>query len=80
MKTYYTITEVSKAYGIPASKIRFFCDMHNEFLNPKRNGQYNRKFKDCDIETLLQIHDLTRVMNHTGINEVLQGKIKIEFL
>ena len=80
MKTYYTISEVSMTFNIPQSKIRYFCTMHSEFLNPKRGTQNKRKFTTHDNRMLVKIYVLSRVMNHVGINECLQGKIKIEFL
>ena len=78
MKTYYTISEVSLIVGLPKSTIRYYSNEFAEFFTEKK--KYERKYLGVDISLIATISNLSRVMNHIGINECLQGKIKIEFL
>ena len=78
MKTYYTISEVSEIIKLPKSTIRYYSNEFSSSFTPK--NKYQRKYTNGDIGTLIEIAELSRVCNHVGINEVLQGKIKIEFL
>ena len=50
-KLYYSIGEVSKAFNVNASLIRFW-EKEFEYLNPKKNVKGTRRYSSMDIEKL----------------------------
>ena len=63
-KLYYSIGEVSKAFNVNASLIRFW-EKEFEFLNPKKNGKGTRRYSSMDIEKLQVIHHLVKEKGYT---------------
>ena len=63
-KRYYSIGEVSKAFDVNASLIRFW---EKEFsaLKPKKSSRGKRLFTDKDIETLRSIYLLVKQEGYT---------------
>ena len=63
-KLYYSIGEVSKAFGVNASLIRFW-DGEFDILKPKKNAKGNRKFSPQDIKNLKLIYHLVKERGFT---------------
>ncbi len=63
-KRYYSIGELSKAFGVNASMIRFW---ENEFdiLKPKKNAKGNRMFTPEDVKNLQLIFHLVKEKGFT---------------
>ncbi len=63
-KRYYSIGELSKAFGVNASMIRFW---ENEFdiLKPKKNAKGNRMFTPEDVKNLQLIFHLLKEKGFT---------------
>ena len=58
-KLYYSIGEVSKAFNVNASLIRFW-EKEFEELNPKKKSNGIRKYTNTDIEILKKIYHLLK--------------------
>jgi DNA-binding transcriptional MerR regulator len=58
-KRYYGIGEVSKAFNVNASLIRFW-EKEFDILKPKKNKKGNRLFTPKDVENLKLIHYLLK--------------------
>jgi DNA-binding transcriptional MerR regulator len=63
-KRYYGIGEVSKAFGVNASLIRFW-EKEFDILRPKKNAKGNRKFTPDDIKNLQEIYLLVKERGFT---------------
>ena len=63
-KLYYSIGEVSKAFNVNASLIRFW-EKEFEYLNPKKNVKGTRRYSSMDIEKLQVIHHLAKEKGYT---------------
>ncbi len=63
-KLYYSMGEVSKAFGVNASLIRFW-DGEFDILKPKKNAKGNRKFTPEDIKNLKLIYHLVKERGFT---------------
>ena len=63
-KLYYGIGEVSKAFGVNASLIRFW-EKEFDVLQPKKNAKGNRKFTPQDIKNLELIYHLVKERGFT---------------
>ena len=63
-KLYYSIGEVSKAFNVNASLIRFW-EKEFEYLNPKKNVKGTRRYSSMDIEKLQVIHHLVKEKGYT---------------
>jgi DNA-binding transcriptional MerR regulator len=63
-KLYYSIGEVSKAFGVNASLIRFW-EKEFDVLQPKKNAKGNRKFTPQDIKNLELIYHLVKERGFT---------------
>jgi len=63
-KLYYTIGEVSKAFNVNASLIRFW---ESEFsvIKPKKNAKGNRYFTKEDIKNIELIYHLVKEKGYT---------------
>lgn len=58
-KLYYGIGEVSKAFGVNTSLIRFW-EKEFDVLQPKKNAKGNRKFTPEDIKNIERIYHLVK--------------------
>jgi|TARA_B100002019_G_scaffold291172_1_gene310593 DNA-binding transcriptional MerR regulator len=63
-KLYYGIGEVSKAFNVNASLIRYWEKEFDE-LNPKKNSKGTRRYSSVDIEKLQIIHHLVKEKGYT---------------
>jgi len=63
-KLYYGIGEVSKAFNVNASLIRYWEKEFDE-LNPKKNSKGTRRYSSIDIERLQIIHHLVKEKGYT---------------
>ena len=63
-KLYYSIGEVSKAFNVNASLIRFW-EKEFEYLNPKKNVKGTRRYSSMDIEKLQVNHHLVKEKGYT---------------
>lgn len=59
-KLYYNIGEISDAFKIKPSLLRFW-EKEFEILNPKKNLKGTRKYTATDIKNIKLIHDLVKV-------------------
>lgn len=63
-KLYYSIGEISKAFGVNASLIRFW-EKEFDILKPKKNAKGNRKFTQEDVKNLQLIYHLVKERGFT---------------
>ena len=63
-KLYYSIGELSKAFGVKNSLIRFW-DKEFDILKPKKNAKGNRKFTKEDVKNLKLIYNLVKEQGYT---------------
>ena len=63
-KLYYTMGEVTQAFDVNASLIRFW-EKEFDVLQPKKNSRGNRKFSKKDIEHLQTIYHLVKERGFT---------------
>ena len=63
-KLYYSIGELSKAFGVKNSLIRFW-DKEFDILKPKKNAKGNRKFTTEDVKNLKLIYNLVKEQGYT---------------
>ncbi len=63
-KLYYSIGEISKAFGVNASLIRFW-EKEFDILKPKKNAKGNRKFTPDDVKNLQLIYHLVKERGFT---------------
>ena len=63
-KLYYGIGEVSKAFNVNASLIRYWEKEFDE-LNPKKNSKGTRRYSSVDIEKLQIIYHLVKEKGYT---------------
>jgi len=72
-KLYYTIGEVSKAFNVNQSLIRFW-EKEFEVLKPKKNSKGTRRYSSIDIENFQTIHHLVKEKGYTleGAKEQLK--------
>ncbi|MBL6648004.1 MAG: MerR family transcriptional regulator [Flavobacteriaceae bacterium] len=63
-KLYYGIGEVSKAFNVNSSLIRYWEKEFDE-LNPKKNSKGTRRYSSVDIEKLQIIHHLVKEKGYT---------------
>ena len=63
-KLYYGIGEVSKAFNVNASLIRYWEKEFDE-LNRKKNSKGTRRYSSVDIEKLQIIHHLVKEKGYT---------------
>ncbi len=80
-KLYYSIGEVSKAFGVNSSLIRFW-EKEFDVISPKRNKKGNRFFTPADIKNFKLIFHLVKERGYTleGAKQALdeQSDIKEE--
>ena len=63
-KLYYSIGEISQAFGVKPSLIRFW-EKEFEILSPKKNTKGTRKFTAQDIDKIELIHFLVKERGFT---------------
>ncbi|MGB1042295.1 MAG: MerR family transcriptional regulator [Tenacibaculum sp.] len=63
-KRYYKMGEVSKAFGVNPSLIRFW-EKEFDVINPKKNAKGNRLFTKEDIENFKLIFNLVKERGFT---------------
>lgn len=63
-KLYYSMGEVTKAFQVNASLVRFW-EKEFDVLQPKKNSRGNRKFSKDDIENLKTIYHLVKEKGFT---------------
>jgi len=63
-KLYYSIGEISEAFNLNASLIRFW-EKEFEILKPKKNSKGTRRYSLIDIEKLQTIHHLVKEKGYT---------------
>ena len=76
-KLYYSIGEISKAFNVNASLIRFW-EKEFEELSPKKNNKGTRRYSSIDVEKLQTIHHLVKEKGLTlqGAKKQLRLKTK----
>lgn len=80
-KLYHTIGEVAEMLEVSVSKIRFWTNSFERFLDPKRNAKGNRLYTVEDIEVLKNIRYLvvTRGLTLAGAaKELASSGAKVE--
>ena len=77
-KLYYNIGEISKAFNIKPSLLRFW-EKEFEILAPKKNIKGTRKYSSVDIKNIKLIYDLVKVKGFKieGAKKKLQSSKKI---
>ena len=90
-KLYYNIEEVSKAFGVNASLIRYW-EQEFPIIKPKKNKKGNRYFTPEDIKNLKIIYHLVKEKGYTldgarialttnqKINETVEVLDRLEFV
>lgn len=63
-KLYYSMGEVTKAFNVNASLLRFW-EKEFDVINPKKNARGNRKFTQEDIKNLQTIYHLVKEKGYT---------------
>ena len=58
-KLYYTIGEVSKAFDVNTSLVRFW-EKEFDILKPKKNSKGTRRYSAVDIDNFQTIHHLVK--------------------
>ena len=76
-KLYYNIGEISNAFNLNASLLRFW-EKEFEILNPKKTIKGTRKYNSIDIENLKVIYNLLKIRGFTieGAKEKLKTESK----
>ena len=76
-KLYYNIGEISKAFNVNPSLLRFW-EKEFDILNPKKTLKGTRKYNSIDIKNLKLIYNLLKVRGFTieGANEKLKKESK----
>ena len=72
-KLYYTIGEISKAFNVNTSLIRFW-EKEFDILKPKKNSKGTRRYSSIDVENFQTIHHLVKEKGYTleGAKEQLK--------
>ena len=63
-KLYYNIGEISKAFDIKPSLLRFW-EKEFDILNPKKNLSGTRKYSSIDLKNIKLIYDLLKIKGFT---------------
>ena len=76
-KLYYNIGEISKAFDIKPSLLRFW-EKEFDILNPKKTIKGTRKYNSIDIKNLKLIYNLLKNRGFTieGAKEKLRAESK----
>tara|TARA_B100000953_G_scaffold16564_1_gene14434 strand:- start:242 stop:559 length:318 start_codon:yes stop_codon:yes gene_type:complete len=72
-KLYYSIGEISKAFDVNTSLIRFW-EKEFDILKPKKNSKGTRRYSSIDVENFQTIHHLVKEKGYTleGAKEQLK--------
>ena len=72
-KLYYNIGEISKAFNVNSSLLRFW-EKEFDILNPKKTIKGTRKYNSVDIKNLKLIYNLLKIRGFTidGAKEKLK--------
>ena len=72
-KLYYSIGEISEAFNVNTSLIRFW-EKEFDILKPKKNSKGTRRYSSIDIENFQTIHHLVKEKGYTleGAKEQLK--------
>jgi len=72
-KLYYSIGEISEAFNVNTSLIRFW-EKEFEILKQKKNSKGTRRYSSIDIENFQTIHHLVKEKGYTleGAKEQLK--------
>lgn len=79
-KLYFSISEISEAFGVSTSLIRYW-ETEFTFLRPHKNSKGDRRFTKQNIEQLQLIYNLVKVRGFTldgAKNELKQNRKKLE--
>jgi len=73
-KRYYSMGEVTKAFAVNASLVRFW-EKEFPMLKPKKNSRGNRKFTPGDVKSLQTIYHLVKERGFTleGAREYMKS-------
>ena len=76
-KLYYNIGEISKAFNVNPSLLRFW-EKEFDILNPKKTIKGTRKYNSVDIKNLKLIYNLLKTRGFTidGAKEKLKTESK----
>ena len=76
-KLYYNIGEISKAFNVNSSLLRFW-EKEFDILNPKKTIKGTRKYNSVDIKNLKLIYNLLKIRGFTidGAKEKLKTESK----
>lgn len=76
-KLYYNIGEISKAFNVNPSLLRFW-EKEFDILNPKKTLKGTRKYNSIDIKNLKLIYNLLKIRGFTidGAKEKLKTESK----
>lgn len=76
-KRYYRIGEVSKAFGVPSSMIRYW-EQEFDMIKPKKNSKGDRMFTSVDIEKLKLVYHLAKEQGYSleGVRKKLREQPK----
>ena len=76
-KLYYNIGEISKAFNVNPSLLRFW-EKEFDILNPKKTIKGTRKYNSVDIKNLKLIYNLLKVRGFTidGAKEKIKSESK----
>ncbi|MEC7063856.1 MAG: MerR family transcriptional regulator [Bacteroidota bacterium] len=75
-KLYYNIGEISNAFGVKPSLIRFWEKEFN-IINPKKSNKGTRKFSIKDVEKINLIYSLVKKKGYTlegAKKQILNGE------
>ncbi|MEC9160881.1 MAG: MerR family transcriptional regulator [Bacteroidota bacterium] len=75
-KLYYNIGEISNAFGVKPSLIRFWEKEFN-IINPKKSSKGTRKFSIKDVEKINLIYSLVKKKGYTlegAKKQILNGE------
>ena len=75
-KLYYNIGEISNAFGVKPSLIRFWEKEFN-LINPKKSNKGTRKFSIKDVEKINLIYSLVKKKGYTlegAKKQILNGE------
>ena len=75
-KLYYNIGEISNAFGVKPSLIRFWEKEFN-IINPKKSNKGTRKFSITDVEKINLIYSLVKKKGYTlegAKKQILNGE------
>ena len=60
LKAYYSVSEVSEMFDVPATTLRFW-EMEFPTLRPRKSGRGIRQYSADDVEEVRLIHNLVKV-------------------